>query len=148
MARKVPLKMLGVDPKDVRSRIDARMLSPEEAVRMMQDDLFVDYAALIAEIMDKPSDPRQSMSREDVRTYCAITNKVKESSSRGHVLLEETDYAVLVRKVEAYRGWMRSHDNIVTFIDDMKGAKKVEVDEIVASKRNGAEYSDGAPCQP
>ena len=84
--------------------------------------------------LHRRADPRQGMSGEDVRTYCAVINKVKAAGLAPCVLLEEADYEALIRKLDAYRGWSRAHDNVVTFMDDLKKAEKVEIAEVKPPK--------------
>lgn len=135
MARKLILKRLGTDPRVLADLVNSKEMTIEEGQAAIADR-WIDYRQVIADILAAPEDPRAGMSGEDIRTACAVANRC--AKALGNVLmLEDADYETLARKVKLFRWGGNAHPNIVTFLDDLANAEKVDLNEPKAAKGNG-----------
>ena len=82
---------------------------------------YVDYKALIKTIVQIPSDPRQGLNIDEVKKSVRVLDALEEAKDK--LTLEDADYNLLRTKVNAFK-FSYAHKNIVTFADDITGAKK------------------------
>lgn len=88
------------------------------------------YAAMLAVIVANPADRARGMQYEEMRQSVAISTRLDaaRASSADHVLLEEADFHMLVKKVKAFP-FAFAHAELLRFIDDVAAAESVEVAE-------------------
>ena len=132
MARRVPLKVLGIDPKPIVADMNAGRISSAAAVEKLTGNAYVDYRAEFQRVLDRPDDPQRGFSgSKEIRETGALSDKIGDALGDA-IVLEDSEYEMLKHKLNLPGIFGSSHKNVRQMLDDVDNAEKVDLNKTKA----------------